>query len=175
MAAGRQDGQARTVRVEYAERTGAAAVTVKPAGPAESTDAGQAPKCANPSCGRPLERRATGRPASYCSGKCRQAAHRARARAAAVTEFRNVTKLPEHLPGATGRSPGSAWEAVERDRRRPLADRLSSNRQDLLRRAARDLLRMLGQIAGPDELATRETLRDVAAAVDLRRDEWPPE
>jgi len=32
---------------------------------------------------------------------------------------------------------------------------------------------MLGQIAGPDELATRETLRDVAAAVEAR--DWPPE
>jgi hypothetical protein len=52
--------------------------------------------------------------------------------------------------------------------RRPMADQLRSNRQGLLRRAARDLLRALDGVAGPDEPETRETLRDVAAA---RRDE----
>jgi hypothetical protein len=182
MAASRQDGQGRTVRVVYAEGTGAAAVTVKPAGPAESTDAGQEPRCASPSCGRPLERQATGRPARYCSGRCRQAVHRARARAAAAAaaEFRDadaapaVTKPPERVPGAAGRSLTPAWDARQRDMRRPIADQLRSNRQGLLRRAARDLLRMLDQVAGPDEPETRETLRDVAAAVDLRRDSWPP-
>ncbi len=56
-----------------------------------------------------------------------------------------------------------------------MPDQLHSNRQGLLRRAARDLLRELDRVAGPDEQETRETLRDVAAAVDLRRDGWPPE
>ena len=59
--------------------------------------------------------------------------------------------------------------------RRPMPDQLRSQRQSLLRRAAQDLLRELDRVAGPDEQETRETLRDVAAAVDLRRDGWPPE
>jgi hypothetical protein len=45
------------------------------------------------------------------------------------------------LRGAPGRRPGSAWEAVEQDMRRPMPDKLRSDRQGLLRRAARDLLR----------------------------------
>lgn len=58
---------------------------------------------------------------------------------------------------------------------RPMPDQLRSQRLSLLQRAARDLLRELDRVAGPDEQETRETLRDVAAAVDLRRDGWPPE
>ena len=41
-----------------------------------------AARCAGPGCGRPLARAATGRPARYCGDNCRQAAHRAKARAA---------------------------------------------------------------------------------------------
>ena len=71
--------------------------------------------------------------------------------------------------------PRSAWEAVEQDMRRPTADKLRSNRQGLLRRTAGDLLRMLDQVGGPDEPETRLALRDVAAAVEARREDWPPE
>lgn len=39
-------------------------------------------RCAGPGCARPLNRPATGRPARYCGGNCRQAAHREKARAA---------------------------------------------------------------------------------------------
>ncbi len=39
-------------------------------------------RCAGPGCGRPLNRPATGRPARYCGGNCRQAAHREKVRAA---------------------------------------------------------------------------------------------
>ena len=56
-----------------------------------------------------------------------------------------------------------------------MPDQLRSNRQGLLRRAAGDLLRELDRVAGPDEQETRETLRDVAAAIDARRHDWPPE
>ena len=56
-----------------------------------------------------------------------------------------------------------------------MPDQLRSNRQDFLRRAARDLLRALEHVAGPDEQKTRETLRDVAAAIEARRYDWPPE
>jgi hypothetical protein len=52
---------------------------------------------------------------------------------------------------------------------------LRSNRQNFLRQAARQLLRDLDLVTGPDEPETRELLRDVAAAVDLRRDGWPPD
>jgi hypothetical protein len=56
-----------------------------------------------------------------------------------------------------------------------MADRRRSNHQTLLRRAALDLLRALGDVTGPDEPETRETLREVAAAVKARRQGWPPE
>ena len=39
-------------------------------------------RCAGPGCGRPLARAATGRPARYCGDNCRQAARRAKVRAA---------------------------------------------------------------------------------------------
>jgi hypothetical protein len=181
MAAGRRDGQARTMTVTVQECGESAAVAsppgARPARGTESTAAGQPRRCASPSCGRPLEPRPTGRPARYCSGKCRQAGKRARARAAADPQFRDaaVTEPPEYAPRAARHGPASVSEIVERERRRPGADKLRSNRQDLLRRAAHDLLRVLDQAAGPDEAETRETLRDVAAAIDLRRDEWPPE
>ena len=71
------------------------------------------------------------------------------------------------------RRPKSVWEAVERDTRRPTADKLHSNRQGLLRRTARDLLRMLDQVGGPDEPETQLALRDVAAAIEARRGDWP--
>ena len=41
--------------------------------------------------------------------------------------------------------------------------------------AARDLLRALDGVTGPDEPETRETLRDVAAAIEARRGDWPPD
>jgi len=49
-----------------------------------------------------------------------------------------------------------------------------SNRQGLLRRAARDLLRALDAETGPDEPETRLALRDVVAAIEARREGWPP-
>jgi hypothetical protein len=50
-----------------------------------------------------------------------------------------------------------------------------SNRQGILRRAARDLLRALDGVAASDEPETRETLRDVAAAIEARQGDWPPD
>jgi hypothetical protein len=47
-----------------------------------SPPSGSQPRCGNPACGRPIERQATGRPARYCSGSCRQAVHRERLRLA---------------------------------------------------------------------------------------------
>ena len=41
-----------------------------------------AARCAGPGCGRHLARAATGRPARYCGDNCRQAARRAKVRAA---------------------------------------------------------------------------------------------
>jgi hypothetical protein len=53
--------------------------------------------------------------------------------------------------GEAGRRPTSAWQAVEQDRQRPKVEQLRSDGQSLLRRAARDLLRELDLVAGPDE------------------------
>ena len=53
----------------------------------------------------------------------------------------------------------------------PMADQLRSQRQGALRRAARDLLRELDRVAGPDDPETRLALRDVAAAVEARRED----
>lgn len=147
------------VRVVRAS-TEPAAVTppllVKLASRTESTGARQTPRCANPSCGRPLERRATGRPARHCSGKCRQAAHRARTRAAAGRRLRDedagpaVTKPTGGVLHAALYRGAIAAAELQRQRSRPVADQLRSQRQGLLRRAARDLLRVLDQVAGPD-------------------------
>jgi hypothetical protein len=79
------------------------------------------------------------------------------------------------MRGEAGRRPKSAWEAVERDTRRPTADKLRSNRQGLLRRTAVDLLRMLDQVGGPDEPETGLALRDLEAAIEARRGDWPPD
>ena len=90
-------------------------------------------------------------------------------------QFMIIEVAGPSLRSAPGHMPRSAWEAVEQDMRRPMPDQLRSQRQSLLRRAARDLLRELDRVAGPDEPGTRLALRDGAAAVDLRRDGWPPE
>jgi hypothetical protein len=90
-------------------------------------------------------------------------------------QFMIIEVAAPSLRSAPGHMPRSAWEVVGLDMRRPMPDQLRSRRQSLLRRAARDLLRELDRVAGPDEPETRETLRDVAAAVDLRRNGWPPE
>jgi hypothetical protein len=78
------------------------------------------------------------------------------------------------LRSAPGHMPRSAWEAVEQDMRGQCLTS-SVHSQSLLRRAARDLLRELDRVAGPDEPETRLALRDVAAAIEARREDWPPE
>jgi hypothetical protein len=78
------------------------------------------------------------------------------------------------MRGKPGSGPKSAWQAVEQDKLWPRADQLHSNGQDLLRRTARDLLRELDLVAGPDEPETRETLCDLIAAVEARMKYRPP-
>jgi hypothetical protein len=58
---------------------------------------------------------------------------------------------------------------LQRQLSRPIADQPRLQRQDAVKRAARDLLRELDRATGPDEPETRQALRDVAAAIDLRR------
>jgi hypothetical protein len=45
-----------------------------------------------------------------------------------------------------------------------MADQLRSQRQRVLRRATRDLLRVHDQVAGPDQPQTRLALREIFAA-----------
>ena len=52
--------------------------------------------------------------------------------------------------------------------------RAGSNCQGHLRQAARDLLRALDGVTGPDKPETRGTLRDVAAAIEARMKYRPP-
>ncbi len=64
-----------------------------------------AARCAGPGCGRPLARAATGRPARYCGDNCRQAAHRAKARAAEEAAARAARLAEATRPaGPNGRS-----------------------------------------------------------------------
>jgi hypothetical protein len=63
----------------------------------------------------------------------------------------------------------------QRQPSRPIADQLRSQHQGALSRAARDLLRELDRVAGSDQPETRETLRDVGAAIEARRGDWPPD
>ena len=73
------------------------------------------PRCGNPACGRPIERQATGRPACYCSGSCRQAVHRERVRLAEA-ERRRAERLGAH-PAVRDQSRGTAvQEAKSRTR-----------------------------------------------------------
>jgi hypothetical protein len=83
-------------------------------------------------------------------------------------DFMIIEVAGPSMPGGPGRRPKSAWQAVEQDRQRPMAEQLRSDGQGLLRRAAKDLLRVLDGVAAPDEPETRETLRDVVAAVEGR-------
>jgi hypothetical protein len=85
-------------------------------------------------------------------------------------DFMIIEVAGPSLRGAPVHRPGSAWGAVERDMR-PMAGQLGPNRQGLLRRAARDLLRELDRVTGPDEPETHEILRDVAAAIEARQED----
>lgn len=87
-------------------------------------------------------------------------------------ESRQIYQRPGEDAGSCGG--GEAREHMEQ-MRRPLPDRLRSQDQGFLRRAARDLLRELDRATGPDDQETREMLRDVAAVIEARRDEWPVE
>jgi hypothetical protein len=63
-------------------------------------------QCANPACGRPIERRPTGRPAAYCGPACRQAACRERLREAEAERQRAERlgagpAIPDQYRGAT--------------------------------------------------------------------------
>jgi hypothetical protein len=71
-------------------------------------------RCANPACGRPVERRPTGRPAAYCGPACRQAARRERLRLAEA-ERRHAERLGAG-PAVPGRYRGVAQAAVLRAR-----------------------------------------------------------
>lgn len=68
---------------------------------------GSQPRCGNPACGRPIERQATGRPARYCSGSCRQAARRERL-SLAETERQRAGRL-----GADPAVPGQYRSATQ--------------------------------------------------------------
>jgi hypothetical protein len=57
-------------------------------------------RCANPACGRPIERRPTGRPAAYCGPACRQAARRERVRLAGAERLGADPAVPDRYRGA---------------------------------------------------------------------------
>ncbi len=71
-------------------------------------------RCANPACGRPIERRPTGRPAAYCGPACRQAVHRERVRLAEA-ERRRAERLGAY-PAVPGQYRGATQPAVLRAR-----------------------------------------------------------
>lgn len=80
-------GAVRDGTVPPCEMSGAEHRQTAAAPPCETPAAGQlqpagARQCASPLCSRPVVRPLTGRPGRYCSPTCRQAAYRARARAA---------------------------------------------------------------------------------------------
>jgi hypothetical protein len=71
-------------------------------------------RCANPACGRPIERRPTGRPAAYCGPACRQAARRERLRPAEAERQR--AERPGADPALPGQYRGATQAAVPRAR-----------------------------------------------------------
>jgi hypothetical protein len=90
-------------------------------------------------------------------------------------DFMIIEVAGPSMAGEARRRPKSAWQAVEQDRQRPMAEQLRSDGQGLLRQAAGDLLRVLDGMVAPDEPKTRETLRDLIAAVEARMKDRPPE
>jgi hypothetical protein len=89
-------------------------------------------------------------------------------------DFMIISVAGPSMRGKPGSSPTSARQAVEQDKLRPRADQLRSDGQGLLRWTARDLLRELDLVAGPDEPEIRETLCDLIAAVEARMKYRPP-
>lgn len=84
-------------------------------------------RCANPACGRPIERRPAGRPAVYCGPACRQAARRERLRLAEAERQR-----PGRLgadPAVPGRYRGATQPAVLRARDHPAYQAASISRE----------------------------------------------
>ena len=97
----------------------------------------ETPPCAAPDCTRPCPVAPTGRPARYCSDKCRGRAHRHR--------HRPVPAIAEVAPGSAssrGRPADRAWLVQLRrgdqcvivtiGLRRPAADRLADQLNNLL-------------------------------------------
>lgn len=122
--------------------------------------------CGNSSYGRPIERRLTGPPGPpgpLLRATCRRA-HRKRARTEAAAQVRGAAAGPQAV--AKPRGP-PALDSVRDTNVIPL------DRQVAMRRATAGLLRTLDRPRDRDEPETSKTLRDVSAAVDLRRGEWP--
>jgi hypothetical protein len=125
-------------------------------------------RCAGPGCGQPVTRAATGRPARYCGGNCRQAARRARVRAGEEAAARaarlagakaTTARLWRPLEAAGFRDVGEHAALVvscAADLARPRADLDQAIRE--LHQAAADLTAMA---------------RDYRAAADLARQLGP--
>ena len=117
--------------------------------------------CARDGCGSPTAQRATGGPARFCSGACRQGAYRDRARARAAAD----AAPPPHRSGQP-----VAWNAA----RQTMADQLRATRQDRMSRDA-SRLRAALEFADPaqDGPALREELRLLRAEIEERDESWP--
>ena len=89
-------------------------------------------------------------------------------------DFMIIEVAAPSMPGEKWRRPTNAWQAAEQDRQRLMAEQLRTNGQGVLRRTARDLLRVLDGVAAPDEPETREMLRDLIASVEARMKYRPP-
>jgi hypothetical protein len=88
-----------------------------------------------------------------------------------LEQFKIIEVAAPSVRGKSERRAATTWEAAEQDTRPPTAERLRSNRQEFLRGAARELLRTLNGLTGPDEPETRETLGEVAAAIKARQED----
>ena len=94
------------------------------------------PTCAGPGCGRPLVRKARGRPPLYCSTGCRHAAYRK------APELRLVVELDAEGGDATGRPTGHVWLVRLRrgERSVEVATGLGRPSAEYLARQLRDLI-----------------------------------
>ena len=54
-----------------------------------------------------------------------------------------------------------------------MAEQLQRTARTASRRAAGELLRMLGHVTGPDEPATCQLLLDLRAGIEERQEHWP--
>ncbi len=119
--------------------------------------------CAGPGCGQPLSPKGTGRPRRYCCGNCRQAAKRARDRAAEAERVRLI-RLAEASAAAAEAEQQAKQDAAAMA---GLAAAVTAAAAGTDRRALGDALMALGEAARRLQAAARRQFDEAGLAAQL--------